>query len=182
MAEPVFIFVSVQKLLVLFNFDKEFGERMVFPLVALFFGTGNQTPFIPSTILSRVFSDPSMKLFEFSPDSFLDSVPKMMAFPRLSLVYQRWKEEVTRRAGEDNVKWHLGREVVEIVTRNGKGVDGKCVVRWKEGEDQGVDQFDEIIFACGKSSSVRCALPRCLPVDWLVIRRRRRSKNSRKAG
>ncbi|KZP19954.1 hypothetical protein FIBSPDRAFT_932552 [Athelia psychrophila] len=31
-------------------------------LVALFFGTGNQTPFIPSTILERVFMDPNMCL------------------------------------------------------------------------------------------------------------------------
>ena len=39
---------------------------MVYPLVALFFGTGNQTPFISSAILERVFMDPSMRLV--SPD------------------------------------------------------------------------------------------------------------------
>jgi len=39
---------------------------MIYPLVALFFGTGNETPNISSAILERVFLDPSMRLFEFS--------------------------------------------------------------------------------------------------------------------
>lgn len=41
---------------------KDFGEVIVYPLVALFFGTGNQTPFISSAILERVFMDPNMRL------------------------------------------------------------------------------------------------------------------------
>jgi hypothetical protein len=41
---------------------QDFGEVIVYPLVALFFGTGNQTPFISSAILERVFMDPSMRL------------------------------------------------------------------------------------------------------------------------
>ncbi|CDZ98452.1 hypothetical protein [Phaffia rhodozyma] len=154
-SEPIFVFVSVQKLLKIFLFDKEFGDLIVYPLVALFFGTGNQTPFIPSTILSRVFSDPSMKLFEFSSETFLDSVPKMMAFPRLSLVYKRWQEEVSLRAGKDGVTWGLGKEIAEIVTRSSKGKDGKCIIRWKEGEDEGTEAFDEIVFACDADAALK---------------------------
>ncbi|KAF8132617.1 hypothetical protein EV363DRAFT_1416711 [Boletus edulis] len=52
----------------------------VFPLVALFFGTGNQTPFISSAVLERVFMDPSMRLFEYSSDSFLASISEIRAF------------------------------------------------------------------------------------------------------
>jgi hypothetical protein len=75
---------------------------MVYPLVALFFGTGNQTPYISCAILvsvlrndkdvqiftiasqERVFMDPSMKLFEFSNKSLLASIPTMLAFPKVS--------------------------------------------------------------------------------------------------
>lgn len=42
--------------------NQEFGDIVVYPLVALFFGTGNQTPFISSAILERVFMDESMRL------------------------------------------------------------------------------------------------------------------------
>ncbi|KAF8125416.1 hypothetical protein EV363DRAFT_1299161 [Boletus edulis] len=47
---------------------------------SLFFGTGNQTPFISSAVLERVFMDPSMRLFEYSSDSFLASISEIRAF------------------------------------------------------------------------------------------------------
>ena len=56
---------------------------MIYPLVALFFGTGNQTPFISCAILERVFLDPSMKLFEFDENSLLASIPEMYGFPNV---------------------------------------------------------------------------------------------------
>ena len=57
---------------------------MIYPLVALFFGTGNQTPYVSSAILERVFLDPSMKLFEFDEKSLLASIPTMYGFPNVS--------------------------------------------------------------------------------------------------
>lgn len=45
-------------------------------------GTGNQTPYISSAILERVFKDPSMRLFEFNKNSLLASIPTMYAFPK----------------------------------------------------------------------------------------------------
>ena len=54
--EVVFAVVPVHAMLRMFGFSREFGERMVYPLVALFFGTGNQTPYVSSTILVRVYS------------------------------------------------------------------------------------------------------------------------------
>lgn len=58
--EPVFAMIPVYAMLKIFNFSKDFGDKMVYPLVALFFGTGNQTPYISSAILvSNVYrSDP----------------------------------------------------------------------------------------------------------------------------
>ena len=49
--EPVFAAIPVHTMLRMFGFSADFGERMVYPLVALFFGTGNQTPYISSAIL-----------------------------------------------------------------------------------------------------------------------------------
>ena len=81
--EPVFALVPVHAMLRLFGFSRGFGARMVYPLVALFFGTGNQTPFVSSAILERVFMDPSMRLFEYDARSLLASVPTMLSFPKV---------------------------------------------------------------------------------------------------
>lgn len=97
--EPLFVFIPVYRLLSLFRFSKDFGDKLIYPLVgeyltrltflrltlflALFFGTGNQTPFISSVILERVFEDPKMRLFEFDKDQLLGSVPKMIGFPKV---------------------------------------------------------------------------------------------------
>ena len=62
--EPLFIFVRIQTVLRLFRFSPEFGERMVYPLVALFFGTGNQTPSVSAAVIARVFMDKSMAIFQ----------------------------------------------------------------------------------------------------------------------
>ena len=48
---------------------------MVYPLVALFFGTGNQTPKVSAAIIARVFRDPSLALFEYDPESLLSQTP-----------------------------------------------------------------------------------------------------------
>jgi len=82
--EPIFALMPVHKMLKVFRFSPDFGERMIYPLVALFFGTGNQTPYVSSAILERVFLDPSMKLFEFDEKSLLASIPTMYGFPNVS--------------------------------------------------------------------------------------------------
>lgn len=84
--EVFFALIPVHVMLRMFRFSRDFGDRMVYPLVALFFGTGNQTPFISSAILERVFMDPSMRLFEYSDKSLLASIPTMYGFPKVSLL------------------------------------------------------------------------------------------------
>ena len=51
MFEALLALLPVYVLLRLFGLSKDFGERMVYPLTALFFGTGNQTPYVASAIL-----------------------------------------------------------------------------------------------------------------------------------
>ncbi|KAF8625233.1 hypothetical protein AX17_006899 [Amanita inopinata Kibby_2008] len=153
--EPAFAMISVSTMLKMFRFSKEFGDTIVFPLVALFFGTGNQTPFISSAILERVFMDPNMRLFEYSPDTFLASIPKMKAFPHLSTLYSTWKSFIEQQS-QGSVKVVLNREVtrikryarsvgpVEVWSRPTKGTNNEQVVEGPGEEEAGV--FDEIVF------------------------------------
>ncbi|KAK0553030.1 hypothetical protein OC846_002646 [Tilletia horrida] len=175
--EVLFAAIPVDKMLKLFRFPPEFGERLVFPLVALFFGTGNETRHISSAILERVFLDPSMRLFEFSEDSLLASVPTMMAFPKLGEVFDLWKEEVTKNG---NVRIHSSREVTaaERGTRNARAKGGHVLITSRhisekeaeldpseevdhperlatKGTDTREDVYDELILACDADSALK---------------------------
>ncbi len=166
--EVFFAVIPVSKMLSMFRFSPEFGERMVYPLVALFFGTGNETKHISSAILERVFLDPSMRLFEFSEESLLASVPTMMAFPELARVYGTWKEMAE---AQGNVHVELLREVVSVErgTKTAKTRGGNVLVRSRlcdkegkpleEGKGGGAgmreEVFDELIMACDADSALK---------------------------
>ncbi|KAF9500731.1 FAD/NAD(P)-binding domain-containing protein [Pleurotus eryngii] len=106
--EPVFGLMPIHLSLTLFRFPKAFAEALVFPLVALFMGTGNQTPYVSTAIVERLFTDKSMRLFDYSKESFVNGIPEMRAFPCLGEVYRRWKKEVESRG---NVEVRLQVEV-----------------------------------------------------------------------
>lgn len=139
-------------MLKMFRFSPSFGERMVYPLVALFFGTGNETKHISSAILERVFLDPSMRLFEFSPESFLASVPHMKAFPELARVYGEWKNKVSVN-GNVTVESDCEVTSIERNTKAAKDKGGNILASIKGGEREEV--FDELIFACDADSVLK---------------------------
>lgn len=78
----VFAFVPIRRVLSLWRFEQDFGERLVYPLTALFFGTGNRTPEVSAVIIARVFLDPKLRLFDYSPERLLASTPEMFAYSR----------------------------------------------------------------------------------------------------
>ncbi|KAG8961509.1 hypothetical protein FRC03_005307 [Tulasnella sp. 419] len=154
--EPIFAFIPVRIMLKMFGFSKDFGDKMVYPLVALFFGTGNQTPYISSAILERVFMDPSMKLFEYDPKSLLASIPTMHGFPKLHDVYKAWKEDIESRG---NVTFNLQHEVTRVINRNNKKPgEGPVVVEFKlpsNNDELHILTFDELILACDADAALK---------------------------
>lgn len=143
--------IPVDRMLKLFRFSPSFGERMVYPLVALFFGTGNETKHISSAILERVFLDPSMRLFEFSEETLLGSVPHMKAFPELARVYGEWKKAAIKNG---NVVIESDCEVnsIERNTKAAKSKGGNILATIK-GDRQ--ESFDEVVFACDADSVLK---------------------------
>ena len=65
--EFITIFLSIDFVLRVLLFSADFRQRMVYPLVALFFGTGNQTPQVSSAVVARVFLDPNLAIFQYDP-------------------------------------------------------------------------------------------------------------------
>ena len=117
---PVLGLVPIRIMLRLFFFSKDFGDRMVYPLIALFLGTGNQTANVACAILERLFSDPNMKLWDYSEDSLLPNLPTMVTFPNLRNFYADWMADLRARG----VEIRLNTDVTRILSRHAtKGVD-----------------------------------------------------------
>lgn len=115
---PVLGLVPIRIMLKMFFFSKDFGDKMVYPLIALFLGTGNQTANVACAILERLFDDPNMKLWDYDPETLLPNLPTMVTFPNLHNFYEDWKRDLISKG----VDIRLETEVTEIVRRNNKGV------------------------------------------------------------
>lgn len=87
---------------------------MVFPLIALFLGTGNQTANVSCAILERLFDDPNMKLWNYGPDTLLPNLPTMVTFPNLHDFYEDWRKDLESKG----VKVRLQADVMEILQQN----------------------------------------------------------------
>ena len=131
--ELIFVFFPIHKVLKIFNFSDDFVNLMVLPLVALFFGTGNQTPFVSAAMVARVFLDPDLRIFDYDPELLLSQQPQMFAFERLSSIYEALTKQIQGKVylqrGVRNVK--RSKQGVKVTDTNG------CT-----------EQFDHIIFAC----------------------------------
>ena len=144
--EWYYAFVPVASLLRRNGFSAEFADAMVYPLTALFFGTGSQTSRVSSVLVARVFNDPALRLFEYDSARLLSTAPRMFAFPPLADVYARLGDEVERHGGEVRTDC----EVV-AVARHRHGVD----VTYVEEGARVTRRFDDVVFACSPEVSTR---------------------------
>ena len=114
---PILGLVPIRVMLRLFFFNKDFGDKMVYPLIALFLGTGNQTPNVACAILERLFDDPNMKLWDYDSETLLPNLPTMITFPKLDQFYKDWASDLKSKGVEIN----LSTDVTSI-TRTKQGV------------------------------------------------------------
>ena len=75
--------VPIRMMLRMFFFSKDFGDKMVYPLIALILGRGNQTANVACAIFERLFDDLNMNLRDYDPDILLPNLPTMVTFPKL---------------------------------------------------------------------------------------------------
>ncbi len=142
----VFAFVPIRAVLRLWRFPDEFGERMVYPLTALFFGTGNRTPEVSAAIVARVFLDPQLRLFDYDPARLLSQAPEMFAFQPLRDIYSALEAQL-RAAGADVC---LSRALASVERAPGS-TDPVRVT-----DAAGVTQcFDALVFACPADTALR---------------------------
>ena len=137
----LYALVPIRTLLWLRGFSSEFANLMALPLTALFFGTGNQTPRVPSLVVAQVFTDDKLRLFEYDPDRLLSSQPQMFSFDNLHAIYSRALQSPHLHAV------HLGRAAQRV-----QPLPNRVLVT----DTAGVrESFDQVILACDADTALQ---------------------------
>ena len=117
--EIFFALLPLKYLLKLFFFSDEFANAVALPMTALFLGTGNATPDIPSIMLERLCTSPTYGMW-YPPDklSVASNLPPMVVFPNFSDFYESWRKDLISRG----VSVRLSTELTAVVKRDKTGV------------------------------------------------------------
>ncbi|KAK6956932.1 hypothetical protein Daesc_002214 [Daldinia eschscholtzii] len=122
--EAFFALLPLKLVLKLFRFSEEFTNTIALPMTALFLGTGNATPEVPTVMFERLCTSPTYGMW-YAPDAntVVNNQPPMIVFPNFSEFYGTWMKDLISRG----VIVRLSTELTEVVQRNDRGV----VVRLK---------------------------------------------------
>lgn len=124
--EIFFALLPIKYLVKLFWFSTEFANVVALPMVALFLGTGNYAPEVPSMVLERLCTSPTYGMW-YPPDknSIASNQPPMVVFPNFSEFYETWRKNLIKKG----VKVRLSTEVTRITRRDKTGVTVKIIGR-----------------------------------------------------
>lgn len=124
--EIFFALLPIKYLVKLFRFSEEFANIVALPMVALFLGTGNWTPEVPTMMLERLCTSPTYGMW-YPPDkaSLVSNLPPMVVFPNFSEFYETWRKNLVKRG----VNVRLSTEVTGVIRRDKKGVAVKIIKR-----------------------------------------------------
>jgi hypothetical protein len=160
--EIFFALIPIKILMKLFFFSDFFANTVALPMVALFLGTGNATPEVPSMIMERLSTSPTYGMW-YPPDknSIASNLPPMVVFPDFSKFYNDWRKSLEKKG----VRVRLSTELTQVVKRDKNGVVVKTIKRtpvkdqhntnsaWAPDEDGNADvdaeetqeEYDEIV-------------------------------------
>ena len=126
MFELFFALLPIKYLVKIFGFTTEFANTVALPMIALFLGTGNATPEVPSIILERLCTSPTYGMW-YPPDeySIASNLPPMVVFPNFSEFYTDWKNDLIKKG----VSVRLSTELTTVVKRDKNGVIVRLIKR-----------------------------------------------------
>jgi len=124
--EIFFALLPIKYLVKLFRFSSEFANSVALPMVALFLGTGNYAPEVPSMVLERLCTSPTYGMW-YPPDpvSIASNLPPMIVFPNFTEFYQDWKDNLIKKG----VEVRLSTELTRVVKRDKNGVVVRLIKR-----------------------------------------------------
>jgi hypothetical protein len=129
----------------MFRFSALFTNTVALPMIALFLGTGNYTPQVPTMILERLVTSPTYGMwYPGDQQSVASNKPLMVVFPNLSDFYGAWQNNLEERG----VRVRLNTEVTKVLKRDSKGVVVGVVSKTNDGKPAGEEvkeEYDEIV-------------------------------------
>jgi predicted NAD/FAD-binding protein len=159
--EIFFALIPLKILFKMFFFSEEFSNTVALPMTALFLGTGNATPEVPSMIFERLCTSPTYGMW-YPPDklSVASNLPPMVVFPEFSEFYETWRKDLVSRG----VNVRLSTEMTRVIRRDDKGVlvgikkrtpveDGHNpnegeIYQKDMSQQESEEEYDEIVFCC----------------------------------
>lgn len=154
--EILFALLPLKFVFKLFRFSEEFTNTIALPMTALFLGTGNAAPEVPTIMFERLCTSPTYGMW-YAPNknTFVDNQPPMVVFPNFSEFYGTWMKDLVARG----VTVRLSTELTEIVQRDSRGVVVKLKSRTPvsdghnpTGGDPDIptseEAYDEIVLCC----------------------------------
>lgn len=95
---PFWALIPLKISLRMLFFSNDFINLMIYPSLALFLGTGNATPDLPSIMMERLFNSPTFGMW-YAPDdkALVSNLPPMVVFSEETKFYEDWKTDVDKR-------------------------------------------------------------------------------------
>jgi len=164
--ELIFALMPIKTVLKIFGFSYEFANVVALPMVALFLGTGNYAPEVPTIMLERLCTSPTYGMwYPTNKESVVTNLPPMVVFPNFSDFYETWRKDLVGKG----VKIRLSTEVTQVVSRSKDGVVVKTIKRTIEddnhnqnsawvpydkdnnkdaGAEETEEHYDELVLCC----------------------------------
>lgn len=138
--EIFFLVVPIKTTLSLFRFSEDFKNYMILPTIALFLGTGNATPEVPTVIMERIFTDKHIGMW-YPPDkdTLAGNEPAMNVFPDLGKFYSTMADKLT----EQGVQIRLKTKFQTVISRNTSGVEVELRDLGRDTSSR--EHFDELV-------------------------------------
>lgn len=146
--------------------------------LALFLGTGNATPDLPTVMLERLYTSPTYGMwYPVDEKSLSSNLPPMVVFPSCGDFYAKWQRDLESRG----VHVRLNCEVTSIVERDStRGVRLTTRARRpaKDGHNENdrdgdvpevEERYDELVFACLADTAERLLGKRASWIEKKVL-------------
>ncbi|KAI0382195.1 FAD/NAD(P)-binding domain-containing protein [Hypomontagnella monticulosa] len=154
--EVFFALLPLRFVFKLFRFSEDFINTIALSMTALFLGTGNATPEVPTIMFERLCTSPTYGMwYSVDKSSVVNNEPPMVVFPNFSKFYETWKNDLVSRG----VTVRLSTELTEVVQRSNRGIIVKLKPRTpvpdghnpNDGDSDiptGEEVYDEMVLCC----------------------------------
>jgi hypothetical protein len=172
-SRKLFWSMPLKTFLRIFRFDKEFGEKILYPLASTLVPMGNYGDRIPVGLAWSAFAVERRNIFDPATSSAMPNLPTMYAFPNFGRFFQGWAKTLRSRG----VQIRLNTQALQVVQRNKQGIavdtrsaEVDCRIDAEGVRDRTItENFDKLIICVNGDEAKRMLGSRASPLEKLVL-------------